>query len=96
MNGKIALIGSFATDWIRYSNYELKENDKGTLYIVPTKDAAYSMYNPFNVAEDLLIDLMEIGQIVLKLDKKKGRPKSSGTIKRNRDLCQKIWSTGLN
>ncbi len=71
MNGKIALIGSFATDWIRYSNYELKENDKGTLYIVPTKDAAYSMYNPFNVAEDLLIDLMEIGQIVLKLDKKK-------------------------
>ncbi len=65
MNRKINLIGSFATDWIRYSDYEYKKSSN-TEYIVPTKDAVFSMYNPFNVAEDLLLDLMRIGQLALR------------------------------
>lgn len=66
MDGKIALIGSFATDWIRYSDYEFKEDRDGKIYIIPTEEAVFSMYNPFDVAEDLLVDLMEIGQEALK------------------------------
>lgn len=66
MDGKITLIGSFATDWIRYSDYEFKENEDGKVYIIPTEEAVFSMYNPFDVAEDLLVDLMEIGQEALK------------------------------
>ena len=68
MDRKITLIGSFATDWIRYSDYEFKENSDGEMYIIPTENAVFRMYNPFDVAEDLLLDLMRIGEEALKLD----------------------------
>ncbi len=68
MSRRISLIGSFTTDWIRYSSYEFKEDEQGALYIIPTKDAVFSMYNPFDVAEDLLMDLMDIGQRALKTE----------------------------
>jgi len=61
MERKICLIGGFATDWIKYSDYEYKENSEGNLYIVPTKNATFSMYNPFSVAEDLIIDFLKMG-----------------------------------
>ncbi len=70
MAGKITLMGNFATDWIRYSDYEFKENVEGETYIIPTESAIFSMYNPFNVAEDLLLDLMKIGEEALKLEMK--------------------------
>lgn len=66
MDRKIALVGSFATDWIRYSDYEYKKSEMGDLYIVPTPEATFSMYNPFDVAEDLLMDFMRIGEYALK------------------------------
>ena len=61
MERNINLIGSFSTDWIRYSDYELMEDTSGQLYIKPADNAAFSMYNPFDVAEDLLIDILNIG-----------------------------------
>ncbi|WP_432403141.1 CGNR zinc finger domain-containing protein [Wukongibacter sp. M2B1] len=68
MRRRIALIGSFATDWIRYNDYEYKESESGEIYIVPTAEAVFSMYNPFDVAEDLLIDLMRIGEQAIKAE----------------------------
>ncbi len=70
MDGKINLVGDFATDWIRYSNYEYNENDKGELYIIPAVDAAFSMYNPFNVAEELFMDIIQLGDRALKEEEK--------------------------
>lgn len=61
MDRKISLVGSFSTDWIRYSAYELKENEQGDLYIVPSEGAVFTMYNPFDVAEELLIDTLRLG-----------------------------------
>jgi len=61
MEGKITLRGDFATDWIKYSNYEYKRAVTGELYITPTKDAHFSMYNPFSVAEDIVLNLLAIG-----------------------------------
>lgn len=66
MDRKISLIGNFASDWIRYNDYEFKENEQGELYIVPTAYATFSMYNPFDVADDLLVELMQLGQEALK------------------------------
>jgi hypothetical protein len=62
MERKIHLIGSFATDWIRYGDYEYKSDPEGNLYIKPKEDAAFSMYNPFDVAEALLIDFLKLGK----------------------------------
>lgn len=59
---KICLIGSFTTDWIKYSDYEYKSDSEGNLYIKPKENAVFSMYNPFNIAEDILIDFLKIGE----------------------------------
>ncbi|AOY75286.1 hypothetical protein [Clostridium formicaceticum] len=67
MEGKIGLIGSFATDWIRYSDYQFKTAYDGEVYIIPAEEATFCMYNPFDVAEDLLMDLMKIGDKALKI-----------------------------
>ncbi|MTI67006.1 MAG: CGNR zinc finger domain-containing protein, partial [Firmicutes bacterium] len=69
MDGKIDLVGSFAMDWIRYSDYDIKETSTGDIYITPSGNASFSMYNPFNVAEDLIINLINIGDVALKLEK---------------------------
>ena len=61
MERKICLIGGFATDWIKYSDYEYKNDSEGNLYITPAQDAGFSMYNPFNVAEDIIIDFLKVG-----------------------------------
>lgn len=61
MERKICLIGSFATDWIRYSDYEYKTDPEGNLYIKPGENAGFSMYNPFNIAEEILTDILKIG-----------------------------------
>lgn len=66
MEGKIALVGHFATDWIRYSDYEYKKSKSGELYLVPAVDAEFSMYNPFNVAEELFMDIIQLGDKALK------------------------------
>lgn len=71
MERKICLIGSFATDWIRYSDYEYKNDTEGNLYLKPKEDATFSMYNPFNIAEDLLIDFLKIGNASKSYDKNK-------------------------
>ncbi|MFZ5969870.1 MAG: CGNR zinc finger domain-containing protein [Bacillota bacterium] len=69
MDRKIALIGNFATDWIRYSDYTFKESSPGEIYIIPKEEATFTMYNPFDVAEELLMDLMRIGEEALKAEK---------------------------
>ena len=61
MERKICLIGSFATDWIKYSDYELKEDPEGNTYVKPKDDAVFSMYNPFDTAEELLMDILKLG-----------------------------------
>ncbi|WZL72390.1 CGNR zinc finger domain-containing protein [Clostridiaceae bacterium 35-E11] len=69
MDGKIDLVGNFATDWIKYSDYEIKTTSAGEIYIIPSEEAVFSMYNPFNVAEDLLLSLISIGDKGLQLEK---------------------------
>jgi hypothetical protein len=62
MERKIGLIGSFATDWIKYDDYEYKSDPEGDVYIKPKEGASFSMYNPFNIAEEILIDFLKIGE----------------------------------
>lgn len=75
MDGKISLIGNFGTNWIKYSDYEIREASTGDIYITPCEGSVFSMYNPFNVAEDLIIDLITIGDIALELEKENNKNK---------------------
>lgn len=59
-------LGQFKTDWIKYSDYELKEGPSGVLYIVPTEESEFTIYNPFDVADEIVFDLLALGDEVLK------------------------------
>lgn len=59
-------LGQFRSDWIRYSDYELKEDQSGALYIVPTETSEFTIYNPFDVADAIVFDLLALGDLALK------------------------------
>lgn len=65
MKKNINLIGQFKTDWIRYSDYEIKATENGNKYICPTADAYFTMYNPFDNADDMVFDLIDLGDSAL-------------------------------
>lgn len=64
--------GQFKSDWIRYSDYELKEDLSGSLYIVPTETSEFTIYNPFDVANEIVFDLLALGDDALKGEEEKG------------------------
>ena len=43
-----------SSPWIRYSSYEYRTAEDGTLYIVVSADAKPEMYNPMKDAESVL------------------------------------------
>lgn len=55
--------GNFRTYWFKYSDYELKEVDEMT-YITPKENTKVSMYDPFDVADNILVDILMIGRDV--------------------------------
>lgn len=63
-------LGQFKSDWIRYSDYELKEDLSGALYIVPTETSEFTIYNPFDVAHEIVFDLLVLGDDALKGEEK--------------------------
>ncbi|MGX4599737.1 GIY-YIG nuclease family protein [Faecalimicrobium sp. JNUCC 81] len=65
MKNNINLIGQFRTDWIRYSDYEIKSDENGSDYIVPKENSIFTIYNPFDKSNDLIFDLIKIGDNAL-------------------------------
>lgn len=65
MKNNINLIGQFRTDWIKYSDYEIKKDENGSSYIVPKEDSIFTIYNPFDKSNKLVFDLIEIGDKAL-------------------------------
>ncbi len=92
MDGKIALIGNFATDWIKYTDYDIKAISSGEVYIIPSEGAGFSMYNPFDVAEDLLINLISIGDQASELEKNNNQKNKE---KLNHDILIFVKKYGL-
>lgn len=59
--------GNFRTFWIRYDGYEIKEIDEKH-YITPKENSKIIMYDPFDFADDILVDILMIGRCVEKND----------------------------
>lgn len=58
---KLGLSGRYATEWIRFDAYEIREDAQGHAYLVPEEDSKFELYNPFEVAESLLMDILKLG-----------------------------------
>ena len=50
-----------SSHWVRYDKYEWQEDDKGRLYITPTKKAKPKLYNPLNDAERMVLHAINTG-----------------------------------
>lgn len=56
---------NFRTFWFRYDGYEIKEIDEKH-YITPKENSKIIMYDPFDLADDILVDILMIGRCVEK------------------------------
>ena len=59
--------GNSRTFWFRYDGYEIKEIDEKH-YITPKENSKIIMYDPFDLADDILVDILMIGRCVEKND----------------------------
>ena len=50
-----------SVDWARYSAYEWRKAADGREYLLPTADAAFSVYNPVALADQLVLDAVNVG-----------------------------------
>ena len=61
---------SFTSKWIKYSDYEFRKDEKGNTYITPAENSNYTIYDPFEKSRDILFDLIDLGDAILKNDDK--------------------------
>lgn len=52
-----------SSNWVRYSEYEWKESEGGTLYLTPTKTAQPNIYDPLSEYQQLVLDAINIGRM---------------------------------
>ena len=53
-----------SASWVHYSDYEWKETKNHQLYLLPTKDAVPSPYDPMKEAESIVLAAMDIGMML--------------------------------
>ena len=59
--------GNFRTFWFKYNDYEMIELE-GKHYITPKETSKVSMYDPFDVSDEILVDILMIGRYIEKND----------------------------
>ena len=52
-----------SSTWVRYSEYEWKETEDGTLYLTPTATAQPSIYDPLTEYQRIVLDAIDIGRM---------------------------------
>ena len=52
-----------SSNWVRYSEYEWKAAEDGTLYLTPTKTAQPSIYDPQAEYQRIVLDAINIGRM---------------------------------
>lgn len=54
-----------SSHWVRYSEYEVKQDDGGILYITPAPKAKPEVYDPLKDAETLVVDMLNVGMLCM-------------------------------
>ena len=82
-----SLFGQSVTRWIKYSEYECVKAPDGELYIVPTTKAASFVYDPLENAENMIVEMLNIGRLCMS-----GEPDD---VKITAELCRFAENYGL-
>lgn len=62
-----------SSHWVRYSEYEWRRAEGGTLYLAPTKNVQPGIYDPLKDAQKIVLDALNIGRLCM--SKKAGQRK---------------------
>ena len=54
-----------SSHWVRYSEYEWRAAEDGTLYLTPAKNAKPEIYDPLRDAQQLVLDALNIGRLCM-------------------------------
>lgn len=65
MEKTLTFTGKFKSTWMKYNAYEIKETSKGDRYVVPAEGASFELYDPFENNEDMITDLITLGDQTL-------------------------------
>ena len=57
------LFQKVSSPWVRYSEYECKKTDSGTLYITPAAGAKPEICDPLENAEQMVLDALNVGAL---------------------------------
>lgn len=52
-------------EWAKYSRYEIREDPKGTRYVLPAKGAELLLLDPLEHAEDFIVDALNTARLVM-------------------------------
>lgn len=52
-----------SSNWVRYSEYEWRAAEDGTLYLTPTETAQPSIYDPLAEYQRIVLDAINIGRM---------------------------------
>lgn len=61
MDKNITLIGNLRTEWIKYEEYEIKLTKENEHYICPKEGSKFTIYDPFEKSNELLLDVIDLG-----------------------------------
>lgn len=50
--------------WVRYDDYEIREDSSRDTYFIPSPGAKPTIYNPVDVARDMSIEAMNLGRVM--------------------------------
>lgn len=65
--------------WVRYDSYEIKQDQYGTKYLTPAENAKPHVYNPLKCAEDIVLDALNVGRLMM-IGKKAWDPEVESAI----------------
>jgi len=57
------LFGRTSSTWVRYSEYEWREAEDGTLYLTPAKESSPDIYDPLTEYQQIVLDAIDIGRM---------------------------------
>ena len=55
------LFGRASARWIRYSDYDARQDKNGEWFITPAKNSTPAVYDPIETAEQMVVDALNIG-----------------------------------
>lgn len=62
---------NFTSKWIKYSDYDMREDSNGNIYVIPAENSNYTIYDPFEKSNKILFDLIDLGDETLREEREK-------------------------